>query len=268
MAQSSSPVIPHSSKLNVVDPSTNIPSNPSSPRINHRSSPTPPSTSLFPNPFEEQQHMRSNSPFNEQQDNKGEGRQMKDDVAVGTLLDITADDSNRAPQPTQVPHTQHDLFNLDLNSQSRSSVPVQTSDLLGFDFNAMPAEKPILHRNASETVLPAPILATTALKAETKSSSNQNIDRLDPFKDLFSSTAQRTPSNESLAAKQAAAATTTTTTTKPSSTPLASTTAIPNYNINLTNRTATASPQPQSQPQQPSKTRSMFDVSGHRPSVL
>lgn len=261
MAQSSSPIIPHSSKLNVVDPNATIPSNPSSPRINHRSSPTPPSTSLFPNPFEEQQqHMRSNSPFNDQE-NKGEGRQMKDDVAVGTLLDITADDSHRAAQPTQVPSSQQDLFNLDVNSQSgHSSVPVQSSDLLGFDFNAMPAEKPILHRNASETVLPPPILAATALKAESKSSSNQNIDRLDPFKDLFSSsTAQRTPSNESLASKQAAAASAT---AKPMGTPLSSTSALPNYNLNLTNRTATSSPQPPSQPQQSSKNRSMLNVSG------
>jgi hypothetical protein len=71
----------------------------------------------------------------------------------------------------------------------------------------MPLDKPILHRNASETVLPAPIQATTILQTDIKSSSNQNINRLDPFKDLFSSsstTTQKTSSNDSLAAKQAA----------------------------------------------------------------
>jgi hypothetical protein len=73
----------------------------------------------------------------------------------------------------------------------------------------MPLDKPILHRNASEITLPAPIQATTTnvLKTETKSSSNQNINRLDPFKDLFSTsttTTQKTSSNESLASKQAA----------------------------------------------------------------
>jgi hypothetical protein len=71
----------------------------------------------------------------------------------------------------------------------------------------MPLDKPILHRNASETILPAPIQATTnIINTETKSSSNQNINRLDPFKDLFSttSTTQKASSNESLASKQAA----------------------------------------------------------------
>jgi len=71
----------------------------------------------------------------------------------------------------------------------------------------MPLDKPILHRNASETILPPPIQATiNTLTTETKSSSNQNINRLDPFKDLFStaSTTQKTSSNESLASKQAA----------------------------------------------------------------
>jgi hypothetical protein len=70
----------------------------------------------------------------------------------------------------------------------------------------MPLDKPILHRNASETILPVPIQASThILQAETKSSSNQNINRLDPFKDLFSSsTTQKASSNESLASKQAA----------------------------------------------------------------
>jgi hypothetical protein len=70
----------------------------------------------------------------------------------------------------------------------------------------MPLDKPILHRNASETILPAPIQATTVLQPDTKSSSNQNINRADPFKDLFSlsSTTQKTPSNETLATKQAA----------------------------------------------------------------
>jgi hypothetical protein len=72
----------------------------------------------------------------------------------------------------------------------------------------MPLNKPILHRNASETVLPVPLQATpNILKAEPKSSSNQNINRLDPFGDLFSSsssTTQKASSNESLASKQAA----------------------------------------------------------------
>ena len=75
----------------------------------------------------------------------------------------------------------------------------------------MSLDKPILHRNASETILPTPMEATSTtnniLKTETKSSSNQSISRLDPFANLFSSstsTTQKTPSNESLAAKQAA----------------------------------------------------------------
>jgi len=73
------------------------------------------------------------------------------------------------------------------------------------DFNSMPLNKPILHRNASETVLPVPLQATpNILKAEPKSSSNQNINRLDPFGDLFSSATQKASSNESLASKQAA----------------------------------------------------------------
>ena len=59
--------------------------------------------------------------------------------------------------------------------------------------------------------LPTPMQATSTtnniLKTETKSSSNQNINLLDPFANLFSSstsTTQKTPSHESLAAKQAA----------------------------------------------------------------
>jgi hypothetical protein len=70
----------------------------------------------------------------------------------------------------------------------------------------MSLDKPILHRNASETVLPVPLQATSVsmLKTEPKSSSNQTINRSDPFKDLFSSSTTTTSSNESLAAKHAA----------------------------------------------------------------
>jgi hypothetical protein len=118
-------------------------------------------------------------------------------------------DDTVSHQPSTIKHTENDLFNLNLDTQTSLPTPMKTSDLLGVDFNSMPLDKPILHRNASETVLPAPMQATTFLKTETKSSSNQNINHLDPFKDLFSSsstttaTTQKTSSNESLAAKQA-----------------------------------------------------------------
>jgi hypothetical protein len=92
---------------------------------------------------------------------------------------------------------------LNIDSQTTFSAPI---DLLGMDFNSMPLNKPILHRNASETVIPVPLQATpNILKAEPKSSSNQNINRLDPFGDLFSSSStQKASNNERLASKQAA----------------------------------------------------------------
>lgn len=128
-----------------------------------------------------------------------------EDIAVGTLLDIMGDDSNSS-QPPPPKFSKNELFDLNLEPQSTS-----TNDLLGVDFPSMSLDKPILHRNASETVLPVPLQATTnILKSEPKSSSNQNINRLDPFGDLFSSssssTTQKASSNESLAAKQQAAA--------------------------------------------------------------
>lgn len=125
------------------------------------------------------------------------------------------DDINTSQPPPPPPasiltNNENDLFNLHIDSQPTFSAPpsrpMHTDDLLGVNFDSMSLDKPILHRNASETVLPAPIQATTILKTETKSSSNQSINRLDPFKDLFSTTptTQKTASNESLASKHAA----------------------------------------------------------------
>jgi len=204
MSESSSPV--PSAKLNVIQPNTNV-SNPSSPQINRRSSPTPQSasSSSFPNPFQEQQ-TEANSRLKQEP-------QTNDDIAVGTLLDITGDDTNHPQsQPTTLTNTENDLFDLNIDTQPTFSAPqsIKTTDLLGVDFNSMSLDKPILHRNASETVLPVPLQATSVsmFKTEPKSSSNQTINRSDPFKDLFSSstttTTQQTSSNESLAAKQAA----------------------------------------------------------------
>ncbi|CAF0853451.1 unnamed protein product [Adineta steineri] len=239
-----------SNNLNISQPVTNV-SNPSSPQINRRASPTP-QTNIVTNPFLEQQNESNPPPFKQE-------LQTNDDIAVGTLLDIMGDDTtNHFPsQPTLLTSAQNDLFNLHMDTPSNFSVPppqlpsqsIKTTDLLGVDFNSMPLDKPILHRNASETVLPVPIQAINIHKTETKSSSNQNINRLDPFKDLFAtSTAtptQKTSSNESLAAKQAAAA------TKLHNTPPTSTTSIPNYNINIANRpNPTPTPPPPQQQQQ------------------
>jgi hypothetical protein len=143
---------------------------------------------------EQQQQAESNpSPLKEE-------TQPKDDIAVGILLDITGDDTKPPPSLPVLTDTKYDLFNLHINFQSNFSA--LTTDLLGVDFNSIPLDKPILHRNASEVILPAPIQATTTtniLKTEPKSSSNQSINRLDPFKDLFSSssTTQKASSNES-----------------------------------------------------------------------
>ncbi|CAF1107828.1 unnamed protein product [Adineta ricciae] len=235
-----SPSLNRSTKLNTDQPTANV-SNPSSPQVNRRTSPSP--QTIFSNPFQEQQG-ETKASFQEE-------AQPNDEVAVGTLLDITGDDSHVfQSQPTMLTNTQNDLFDLHIDTSSTFSAPIQpvkTSDLLGVDFNSMPLDKPILHRNASETVLPPPMQATTILKAETKSTSNQNINRLDPFKDLFtsSSTTQKTSSNESLAAKQAAAA------AKTPSTPPTSTTSIPNYNINLASKPTPPPAPQQSNPVQP-----------------
>jgi len=167
-----------------------------------------------------------------------------------------ADDTTvSAPPPQPAANLEHDLFNLNMNPTPPPPPPTTTSttysapnDLLGVDFNAMPLDKPILHRNASEAVLPVPLQATNILQPETKStsSSNQNINRLDPFKDLFASSTPKTSSNESLASKQAAAA------AKLTNTPPTSTTSIPNYGFNQMNKpyvppTSQPTPPPQQQ---------------------
>lgn len=192
----SSPSI-RTSKLNIEQPILNV-SNPSSPQINRRASPIPQSASpSFTNPFQEQQN-ESNHPLEKESETK-------DQIVVGTLLDITVDDaqnqSQSQSQSITLTNTENELFNLDIGTHIHSSTPtVKTTDLLGVDFNSMSLDKPILHRNASEITLPAPLQATTVLKTETKSSSNQNINRVDPFKDLYfsSSTTQKTSSNESI----------------------------------------------------------------------
>lgn len=186
---SNSPSVNRSTKLTPEPPTATV-NNPSSPQVNRRASPSP--QAMATNPFQAQQAEVS-AP------------------AVGTLLDITGDDATPfAPAAPVLTNTQNDLFDLNMDVPTTFSAPVQPSkpnDLLGVDFNSMSLDKPILHRNASETVLPPPIQATNVSKTETKSTSSQNINRLDPFKDLFassSSTAPKTSSNESLAAKQAA----------------------------------------------------------------
>lgn len=193
---SESPSIPRANKSNLDPPVTNV-SHPSSPQTIRHSSNTPQPSSLI-NPFQSQQ-VEADPPKN-------------DEIAVGTLLDIMGDDSNQPPPPppsSTFNTGENELFNLHLEPQS--TFPTSTNDLLGVDFPSMSLDKPILHRNASETVLPVPLQATTnILKSESKSSSNQNINRLDPFGDLFSSsssssTTQKASSNDSLAAKQQAA---------------------------------------------------------------
>ncbi|CAF0957547.1 unnamed protein product [Rotaria sordida] len=235
-----SPSPNRSTKLNVEQPISNI-SNTSSPELNRDSSSTPQSTSTsFPNPFQEQQIL-SNPSLQEES-------QTKDDIAVGTLLDITGDDTHHSQsQPINITNTENDLLNLHLDTQTNYSTPtIKTTDLLGVDFNSMSLDKPILHRNASEVILPPPIQATTIHKTEIKSSSNQNINRLDPFQDLFSSsTTQKTSSNESLATKQAAA------TAKLTNTPPTSTTSIPPYNINQSSKPVTPPTQQPSKPATP-----------------
>ncbi|CAF3608260.1 unnamed protein product [Rotaria sp. Silwood1] len=236
-SNSSSPI--HSIKLNIEQSTSNI-SNPSSPQPTRHSNSTPQSvSSAFSNPFQEQQ-IQSNPSLEEES-------QIKDEIAVGTLLDITTDDINHSkPNPITIINTENDLFNLHLHTQTHYSQPtIKTTDLLGVDFNSMPLDKPILHRNASEVTLPPPIQATTILKNEFKSSSNQNIHHLDPFKDLLSSSIlQKTSSNESLASKKAAAA------SKLPSTPPTSTTSIPNYTMNSTSKPVTPPTQPKQQQQQ------------------
>ena len=193
---SESPSLPRPNKSNIDPPVANI-SHPSSPQT-IRHSPQP---SSLVNPFQSQQ-VESNPPMKEE-------KAKNEEIAVGTLLDIMGDDSNQSQPPPTFATSGNELFNLHLEPQS--TFPTSTSDLLGVDFPSMSLDKPILHRNASETVLPVPLQATTnILKSEPKSSSNQNINRLDPFGDLFSSSSssstQKASSNESLAAKQQAAA--------------------------------------------------------------
>jgi hypothetical protein len=197
---SESPSQNRSTKLNIEQPVINV-SNPSSPQPARHLTPTP-QPPAFINPFQQQQQQQqqveSNPPSKEDV-------QTNDEIAVGTLLDIMGD-YTAPPQPAPpapLTTTENDLFNLNINSQPTFSAP---TDLLGVDFDSMPLNTPILHRNASETVLPVPLQATpNILKSETKSSSNQNINRLDPFGDLFgSSTTQKASSNESIASKQAA----------------------------------------------------------------
>lgn len=248
-AKSESPAINRSTKLNADRPNTNL-SNPSSPQPARH---TPPTISNA-NSFQEQQ-VQPTPPI-------------KENVAVGTLLDLMGDDTTAStttaaaasqppPPPQPVPSTnlENELFNLDINptpTQTQSTTKYSApTDLLGVDFNSMPLDKPILHRNASETVLPVPLQATNILQPETKStsSSNQNINRLDPFKDLFASSTPKTASNESLASKQAAAA------FKSTNTPPTSTTSIPNYGFNQMNKpyvppTSQPTPTPPQQQQQ------------------
>ncbi|CAF2790523.1 unnamed protein product [Rotaria sp. Silwood2] len=235
--ESPSPI--RSTKLNVEQSTSNV-SNPSSPQPTRHSSSTPQSvSSSFSNPFQEQQIL-SNPPLQEES-------QTKNDIVVGTLLDITGDDTHHSqPHPITITNTENDLFNLHIDTQTHYSTPIiKTTDLLDVDFNSMSLDKPILHRNASEVILPPPIQATTILKTENKSSSNQNISRIDPFKDLLSSSmTQKTSSNDTLAAKKAAA------TPKLPSTPPTSTTSIPNYYINPTSKPATPPTQPKQQQQQ------------------
>ena len=170
--------------------------------MNRRLSPTPELISVsFSHPLAEQQ-TESSLPL------KDEAR-IKDDVAIGTLLDINSDETNQSqPPPTILTNAENDLFNLNFGNQTDfSSRPNNAANLLDISFDSMSLDKPILHRNASETILPAPLPATiTVPKTETKSSSNQNIDHADLFEDLLSSTSitKKTSSNESLAAKQAA----------------------------------------------------------------
>jgi hypothetical protein len=142
---SESPSLNRSAKLNIDQPVSNV-SNPSSPQPARRLSPTP-QPSSFTNPFQEQQ-VESNPPLKEE-------NQTNDDIAVGNLLGIIGDDTNSPqPPPPTLPTTENDLFNLHLDTQPTFSAP---NDLLGMDFNSMPLNKPILHRNASETVLPVPL---------------------------------------------------------------------------------------------------------------
>ena len=200
---SESPSLNRSTKSNIDPPIANV-SHPSSPQPTRHRSPIPQPSALT-NPFQQQQQVESNLPVKEE-------KSKNDDIAVGTLLDITGDYTNQSqPPPPRPTFTTDDNALFDLNLEPQSKAPIAattTTDLLGVDFPSMSLDKPILHRNASETVLPVPLQATTnILQAEPKSSSNQNINRLDPFAGLFSSSTstQKTSSNESLAAKQQAA---------------------------------------------------------------
>lgn len=181
---SSSPKSLHSSKAPPPTESSSLPA-PPSPQTNHRASPIP----------------------------------VEAPVAVGTLLDLMGDEppAEQVKPTTTTTTTQkkeENLFDFDLNDDQPVAPPpaptVDHGDLLGVDFGSMSLDKPILHRNASETVFPAPTttnsLPTSLLQPEQKSSSNQNIDRSDPFKDLFSSSASsKSSSKETLAAQHAAA---------------------------------------------------------------
>ncbi|CAF4536835.1 unnamed protein product, partial [Rotaria magnacalcarata] len=76
-----------SAKLNVEPSQISNVSNPSSPQTNRQVSQTPPSAStLFANPFQGQQIESNPSLKEETQTNK--------DIAIGTLLDITGDDTH------------------------------------------------------------------------------------------------------------------------------------------------------------------------------
>ena len=150
-SESPSPI--RSSALIIEQPKTNV-GNPSSPQISRHISSTT-------NPFDTQQP-ESNPPSVPSK----EEPESNDEVVVGTLLDITFDDTSTsqsssstaaaaAPPPppssqsSLLINTENDLFNLHMDSQTNFSTPI---DLLGVDFTSMSLDKPILHRNASKTI--------------------------------------------------------------------------------------------------------------------
>jgi len=178
--------------------------------------------------------------------------ELENPIVVGTLLDIMGDETTSIEQikPTIVEKQEENLFDFDSNEEKSvgNVVPqVNHHDLLGVDFGSMSLDKPILHRNASEIVFPQPIQTTTTmsmqssiLKPEQKSSSNQNIDRSDPFKDLFSSSTSKSSSKETLASQHAAAAAAKLNNPQPPSQN--------NFNFNLNNRPTNPTPPPQPAP--------------------
>lgn len=239
-----SPKLVHSSNISsdVPTSTTSLPA-PPSPQPNSRSSPIPTSA---PNPFQSQTQSEPPSPPKEMP------------IAVENLLDIMGDEPTAPPTTSAAPliNTTKDLFDLDLHDEPmKTSTSIKHDDLLGVDFTSMSLDQPIIHRNASETVFPpsmpintptTPTMTATLLKPENKSSSTQNIDRSDPFKDLFSSSSSisKGSSKETLGAQHAAA--TAAKMTNPP--PKPSMSSMPTYNPNLNSK---PTPPPTSAPTPP-----------------